>query len=62
MVPEGPDPREGWLGWAWRARILDKGRSGEPLERSKIKPSGKSGAQSVVFYEVWALSAMGNGR
>ena len=62
MGPEGPDPREGWLGWAWRTRILDRGRSEWPLEGSKIELTGKTGTQSVVFYAVWALSAMGNGR
>ena len=62
MGPEGPDPREGCLGWAWRTRILDRGRSEWPLERCKIELRGKTGTESVVFYEVCALSAVRNGR
>ena len=62
MGSEGPDPREGCLGWAWRTRILDRGRSEWPLEGCKIELRGKTGTQSVVFYEVCALSAVRNGR
>ena len=62
MGSEGPDPREGCLGWAWRTRILDRGRSEWPLEGCKIELRGKTGTESVVFYEVCALSAVRNGR